>query len=305
MAGRPYWSGQFKISLVSFGIQLFPAVNARSGVAFHQIDRATGERIRHMNVAGDQEPVEKSEIVKGYEYSKGKYLVVEPAEIEKLRIETRRTIDVQQFVDLEEIPIALFEKPYFVVPDAKESSDAYAVVSQAMKESHKAAIGELAFGGREHLVAVAVQQDRSGRASHRMMAYLLRYGEELRSGEEYFSGYANLEKQSVDKKQLAMASQLIEAYTQPFDLNAFKDDYEAALRELIEAKQKNLPLPIDEERPRPGKVINLMDALRESVSKAKRPVASERGESSKADARATANSGPGLVRTGRRKGKAA
>ncbi len=305
MAGRPYWSGQFKISLVSFGVQLFPAVNTRSGVTFHQIDRATGERIRHQNVAGDQEPVEKSEIVKGYEYSKGKYLLIEPDEIEKLRIETRNTIDVQQFVDLDEIPIALFEKPYFVVPEPKESPDAYAVVSEAMQQSGKAAIGELAFGGREHLVAITVLQGSSDGEARRMMACLLRYGEELRSGEEYFTGTANPGKQHIDKRQLAMATQLIEAYTQPFNLDAFKDDYETALRELVEAKQKNVPLPVEEERPKSGKVINLMDALRASVSKAKRPVASERSAPSKTGSRTAAKSGPVLVRTGKRKGKAA
>lgn len=306
MASRPYWSGQFKISLVSFGIQLFPAVNPKSGVTFHQIDRATGQRIRHMNVSGEQEPVEKSEIVKGYEYSKGKYLIIEPGEIEELRIETRNTIDVQQFVDLYEIPISLFEKPYFVVPEPKESPDAYAVVSEAMLQSGKAAIGELAFGGREHLVAITVQPKRSESAARRMMAYLLRYGEELRSGEEYFSDSENLGKQHIDKKQLAMASQLIEAYTQPFNLDAFKDDYEAALRQLVEAKKQNTPLPIETEKPKPGKVINLMDALRESVSKAKRPVVSERRTQSAASG-AESNSGPVLVprKTGRRKGKAA
>lgn len=302
MASRPYWSGQFKISLVSFGIQLFPAANPRSGVTFHQIDRATGNRIRHMNVADEQEPVEKSEIVKGYEYSKGKYLIIEPGEIEKLRIETRNTIDVQQFVDLDEIPIALFEKPYFVVPEPKESPDAYAIVSEAMRESRKAAIGELAFGGREHLVAIAVQPGPADNKTLRMMAYLLRYGEELRSGEDYYSETESTGKQHIDKKQLAMASQLIEAYTQPFNLDAFKDDYEAALRELVEAKQKNTPLPIETEKSKPGKVINLMDALRESVSKAKRPVASERRTSKAAS---ESKRGPVLVRTSKRKGKAA
>jgi DNA end-binding protein Ku len=304
MAARPYWSGQFRISLVSFGIQLFPAVNTKSGVTFHQIDRATGERIRHVNVAGDREQVENSEIVKGYEYSRGKYLMIEPGEIEKLRIETRNVIDVQQFVDLDEIPLALFEKPYFVAPEAKESQDAFNVVSDAMLQSRKAAIGEIAFGGREHLVAVAVQSEGPNREKRRMMAYLLRYAEELRSGEEYDADAANAQSGQIDKKQQAMAAQLIEAYSQPFHLDAFKDDYEAAIRELVEAKKQNAPLPLEEERPLPGRAINLMDALRESVSKAKRPVASERREANAASG-AAAKKGPTLVRTAKRKGKAA
>ena len=296
MAGRPYWSGQLKVSLVSFGVQLYPAVNSKSGVTFHQIDRASGQRVRHQKVVGDEEKetVENSEIVKGYEYSKGKYIVIEPDEISKLRIETKKVIEVQQFVDVKELPPAVFEKPYFVVPEDKQSPEAFAVVRKAMEQSGKAAIGEIAFGGREHLVAIAVPPDGSAG----LMAYMLRYSEELRKNEDYFSDIANIEK--VDKKQLAMATQLIEAYSHPFNLDAFKDDYEAAVHELIEAKRKNLPLPGEEETPTPTKVVNLMDALRESVSKAKKPVASERRTS-----KAATRKGPVLVGSNKRKHRAA
>jgi DNA end-binding protein Ku len=305
MAGRPYWSGQFKISLVSFGIQLFPATDSRSGITFHQIDRESGQRIRHLNVAeGDNQPVENAEIVKGYEYSKGKYLVVEPDEISNLRIETKNVIDVQQFVDLEELSPALFEKPYFVVPEPKESPDAFAIVRKAMEEEKKAAIGEIAFGGREHLVAIAVPPDHSELG---MMAYTLRYSEELRDSREYFATIPALKSQSIDKKQLAMATQLIEAYSHPLNLEAFKDDYEAALRQLIDAKQKNVPLPVEEKEARPTKVINLMDALRQSVSKAKKPPASERrpAASERRDGRAAVRKGPVLVRPNKRKRRVA
>jgi DNA end-binding protein Ku len=299
MAGRPYWSGQFKVSLVAFGIQLFPATNAESGVTFHQIDRASGERIRHLNVVGDNEPVENSEIVKGYEYTKGKYLVVEPDEISKLRIETRNLIDVKQFVDLEELDPALFEKPYFVVPEPRESAEAFVVFRKAMEQTKKAAIGEIAFGGREHLMAIAVPRDD---AAAGLMAYTLRYGGELRKSSEYFSGIPGERSLHIDKKQLAMATQLIDAYSHPLNLDAFKDDYETALRELIEAKQKNVPLPLEEERKKPTKVINLMDALRQSVSKARRPVVSERRE---AKTSAATRKGPVLVRGSKRKHRAA
>ena len=298
MAGRPYWSGQFKVSLVSFGIQLFPATNSQSGVTFHQIDHSTGERVRHLNVIGDNQPVENSDIVKGYEYTKGKYLTVDPDEIANLRIETKNVIDVQQFVDVGELPLALFEKPYFVVPEPKESPEAFAVVRKAMEEAGKAAIGEIAFGGREHLVAIAVPLDRSEPG---LMAYLLRYGEELRDSAEYFSHITSDRSTHIDKKQLTMATQLIESYSHPFNLDAFKDDYETALRDLIEAKQKNAPLPLEDKSARPTKVINLMDALRQSVSKAKRPVASERGGSSRAEAK----KGPMLVKAAKRKRRAA
>ncbi len=156
MVGRPFWSGQLKISLVSFGIQFYPAVNPQSGISFHQIDKATGQRVRHMNVVNSDEPVENAEIVKGYEYTKGKYIAIDPEEIKRLRIPAKREIAISQFVELGELPPAIFEKPYFVLPDPKQSQEAFAVIRKAMEQAHKAAIGEVAFAGREHLVAFAV-----------------------------------------------------------------------------------------------------------------------------------------------------
>lgn len=297
MVGRPYWSGQMKVSLVSFGIQLYPAINSRAGVTFHQIDRETGERVHHRNVVNQDEPVENAEIVKGYEYTKGKYLVVEPDELKKLRIPTKSVIEVRQFVDLAELPPALFEKPYFVRPDMKESIDAFAVVRRAMQENEKAALGEIAFGGREHLIAIAVPADNPEKG---LMAYILRYADELRKAEDYFADLPDLRTVQIDKKQLAMANELVRSYSEPLNLQAFKDDYEQALRELVEAKQKNLPLPLEDEKPKPTKVINLMDALRESVSQAKRPPASE-----KRAPRAAQKKGPELVGANKRKRKAA
>jgi DNA end-binding protein Ku len=294
MVGRPFWSGQLKISLVSFGVQLYPAVNSSSGVTFHQIDRETGQRVRHRNVVNENEPVENAEIVKGYEYSKGKYVPIEPEDIRKLRIPTRSVIEIQQFVPLAELPPALFEKPYFVVPDPRESAEGFAVVRKAMAQAGKAALGEVAFGGREHLVAFAVPAAESARG---LMAYILRYEEELRKAEDYFSGIAS---ESVDKKQLAMASDLIEAYSRPLDLESFHDDYEAALRELIEAKEKNMPLPVEEEKPQRPKVVGLMDALRRSLNETKQPV-----KGRKRAAAAVPRKGPVLVKGSRRKHKAA
>ncbi len=289
MAARPYWSGQLKISLVSFGIQLFPATASSSGVTFHQIDRTSGQRIRHLNVVDDDKPVDNSEIVKGYEYSKGDYLIVEPDEIAKLRIETKNSIKVSQFVDMTELHPILFEKPYFVVPAPKESPDAFAVVRKAMEETNKAALGEIAFGGREHLIAIAVPPDRKLRG---LMGYTLRYSEELRKPEEYFS---EIPEAVVEKKQLAMATELIRAYSAPLNLETYKDDYEEALRSLIEAKQKNMPLPLEEEKPERPRVVNLMEALRRSVTEAKRPPVSEKPAAERASKK-----GPVLVKSKRK-----
>ena len=296
MAGRPFWSGQLRVSLVSFGIQLFPATNPNRGITFHQIDRATGQRIHHLNVVDGDDPVESSEIVKGYEYSKGKYLVIEPEEIAKLRIETKNVVDVKQFVALDELTPALFETPYFVAPERNESASAFAVVRKAMEQTGKAALGEIAFGGREHLVAIAVPPDRSQPG---LMAYVLRYEDELRESAQYLSDLPDPRKAEIDKKQLAMATQLIEAYSHPLNLGDFKDDYEVALRKLIDAKRKNVPLPLEEETPKPTKVINLMDALRASVSQAKRPATTGRR------AAKIPKKGPVLVGGSKRKRKVA
>ena len=297
MAGRPYWSGQLKLSLVSFGIQLFPATVSQAKIALHQIDRNTGRRIRHLNVAEqeEQEPVASADIVKGYEYSKGHYVILEPDELANLRIPTKNVIEIVQFVDLVEITPALFEKPYFVVPEPKESPEAFAVVLRAMEQNNKAAIGEIAFAGREHLIAIAAPPKKSDLG---MEGYVLRYGQELRDSAEYFSGRADLQSIQVDKRQLALANELIQAYSGPLNLDAFEDDYETALRDLIEAKQKNMPLPVEEEERKPAKVINLMDALRQSVTQAKRPTASS-------ERKPTPKKGPARAGAARRKQKAA
>ena len=288
MARRPFWSGQMRISLVSFGIQLFPATSSTSEIAFHQIDRKTHQRVHHLNVVSGDRPVANSDIIKGYEYSKGKYVAVEPDEIKRLRLETQKVINVAQFVDSKELPPYLFEKPYFVVPDAKGSAEAFAVVREAMVESDKVALGEVAFGGREHLIAIAPAPEKNARG---MMAYTLRYAEELRNAKDYFG---DLAEQKVDKKQLELASQLIRSQSAPLHLKDYKDDYEEALRELIDAKRHEKPFPVNEEKPRP-KVVSLMDALRLSVDEGqKKPAAHQ-----------AAKKGPRLVKTGKRSHRAA
>lgn len=257
---RPFWSGQVRISLVSFGVKLYPATESKSEIRFHQIDRKTGERVRHQKVSdGEQEPVGKEEIVKGYEYRKGHYVEIEPKEIEHLRIPSKHTVEVEQFVDLGGLDPEFFEKPYFVVPENDGQAEAFAVVREALRESKKAALGKIAFGGREHLLAISVPTDPKLAG---MMAYTLRYAAELRDPADYFS---DVKKRSIDKEQLSLARELIQRKAGKFDPKKFTDNYEAALRELVTAKLKHLPLPL-EKKPAPrGKVINLVDALRRSV----------------------------------------
>jgi DNA end-binding protein Ku len=290
---RPLWSGNLQISLVSFGIGLIPATSPASEISFHQIDRNTGQRVRHQNVVDDN-PVEASEIVKGYEISKGKYITIEPKEIDELRIESRSTLELTQFVDLTDLPLALFEKPYFVVPEPSEQTAAYTIVLHALEQTGKAGLGEIAFAGREHLVAIAAAP---GKQTRGLMAYTLRYAQELRDPSEYFP---SIPRAAVDKKQMAMAVDLIHQYSDDLDLSAFKDDYEAALRKLIEAKLKKKPLPLETGKPQRAKVINLADALRRSLGKGQK-----RSTGSVSPSRATARKGPGATKSTRRSHRAA
>jgi DNA end-binding protein Ku len=271
---RPYWSGQIQISLVAFGVQLFPAIEAKSEIRFHEVSRKSGERVRHQKVteseAADSEaaPVEKDDIVKGYEYSKGQFVYIEPEEIKELRAAARQTVQIEQFIGMDELDPALLEKPYFVTPQNDSQAEAFAVVRKALKETGKAGLGRIAASGRERLIAICAPQDDKLAG---MMAYVLRYPEELRSAQEYFAG---IKTPAVDDDQLSLAKELIKRKTGKFDPGKFKDEYEIALRELIDSKIQRTPMPKEQEPARP-KVVNLMDALRRSVSETsqKKPVA--------------------------------
>jgi DNA end-binding protein Ku len=279
---RPFWSGQLQISLVSFGIRLIPATESKSEIRFHQIDRRTGERVRHQKVSsGDEEPVEKGDIVKGYEYSKGLYMQIEPEEIEQLRIASRSAIALDQFVRTDEIDPAFFEKPYFVLPEDNAQAEAFAVVRKALEDAKATGLGKFAVGGRERLVAISAPSDPKLRG---MMAYILRFAEELRNPAEYFD---EIKDQKVDRDQLGLAKELIKRKFAAFEPEEFKDNYEAALRELIDAKLKHVPLPKEERGEVRGKVVNLMDALRQSVGESgakKKPPVRADGTAGKARA---------------------
>jgi DNA end-binding protein Ku len=260
LMARPYWSGQLRISLVSFGVSLIPATESRSDLHFHEIDRQTGQRVRHQKVVPQSgEPVENSAIVKGYEYSKGRYLPLEPEDIQNLRVASSKTIDLEQFVAVDEIDPACYEKPYFMLPENASQGEAFAVVREALEETGKAGIGKIALAGREHLVAIRAPGNARLRG---LMAYTLRFAEEIRDAEQYFGEIAGAK---VDAEQLSLAKELIQRKSASFDLKKYKDEYETALRELVEARLKHIELPRHEAPIPRGKVIDLMDALRRSV----------------------------------------
>jgi len=268
---RPYWSGQIQISLVSFGVKLFVATEAKSDIHFHQIDRKSGERVRQQRVlasaverAPDEaadEVVERSQIVKGYEYAKDQYVTIEPEELAHLRVPSKHTMEVTQFVDEADLPPEYFEKPYFVVPENDAQTEAFLTVRKALIETKKLALTKIAFGGREHVVAIAP----AGTDAHGgMMAYTMRYAAELRDPADYFR---DVKKMAIAEDSLDLAKELIKKRAAKFDPSKFVDGYEVAVKELVEAKLKHAPVPKDETPTRAtGKVINLMDALRRSVS---------------------------------------
>lgn len=276
---RPYWSGQVQISLVSFGVSLYVATESKSSISFHQISRSTGERVRHQKVLqsavdnGSEEAgavVGKDEIVKGYEYSKGQYVIIEPRELDNLRVPSKHSIAVTQFIETSELNPEFVEKPYFVVPENAAQGEAFAVVREALMKSGKVAIGKIAFSGREHVVAIAPADHRG------MMAYTLRYQNELRNNLDYFR---DIKQEQISGESLELAESLIAKKTSKFDLNKFEDGYEVAVKELVSAKVNHLPIPKDEAPAvQRGNVVNLMDALRKSLGAealpVKKPVAS-------------------------------
>ena len=271
---RPYWSGNVQISLVSFGVSLYVATESKSQISFHQISRRTGERIRHQKVlesaAESREAttaVESDEIVKGYEYRKGQYVIVESSELENLRVPSKHTIAVGQFVDVAELSPMFVEKPYYVTPENDTSAEAFNVVRQALVDTGKAAIGKVSFSGREHVFALVP----AGKDSPGMMGYTLRYSYELRKQEDYFK---DIKQPPIPADSLQLAEMLVERMSSKLDMDKFEDSYETAVKALVEAKVNNMPVPIDEgPKQRPSNVVNLMDALRKSIGSEERPAA--------------------------------
>jgi len=280
---RPYWTGQIQISLVSFTVKLFVATESKGELHFHQISRKTGERVRHQKVlasaveqAPDEasDPVAQDDIVKGYEYARGQYVTIEPEEIEHLRVPSKHTVEVTQFVDLSELAPEYLEKPYFVVPENDLQTEAFAVVRRALEKTKKAALGKIAFGGREHVLAITAAPGEAG-----MMAYTMRYQEELRDAAEYFR---EIRKVAINEDSLELAETLIKKKAAKFDPSKFVDGYEVALKELVEAKVNHAPIPKDEAPARKrNNVVNLMDALRKSLDNKEAATAETRKKSPK------------------------
>lgn len=270
MAARPYWSGNLRMSLVTLPVSVYSAVNRAQAVPLHEIYRKTGERVHRLNVTEDGAEVEREDIIKGYEVEKGQYVLIEPDEIDELKIPSSKTLDIGQFVKVEDIDDVYFDSPYFVAPQKDSDEQTFAVIRDALRNTKKMGLGQLAIAGRERLCCV--KPYGSG-----LMLITLRYETEVRDADPYFE---DIREKPASSEELDLAEELIQRKTAKFDPGKFHDHYREALKELIQAKiEHREPVAVEDDQPQP-KVVNLMDALRKSLAeKAPAPrKAEERGE---------------------------
>ncbi len=276
MAPRPVWKGQMRLSLVSIDVELYSATKTTARPRFRQIHEPSGKPIHYQKVAEGVGPVDKDEIMKGFEYEKGDYVLLTEEEIDAVKLETRKTLELTQFVGACEINPLYFEKPYYMVPADDLAEDAFRVIRDALKQTGKVGLGQLALRGQEYLVAVKP----SGKG---LLLETLRYEEELREADPYF---AEIPAEKADPDLLEVATALIDKKTDTFDASAYKDHYVAALRELIGKKLRNkgnrVTAAEDDNtpaKPQKSNVIDLMAALKSSLeggSKAAKAAAAEK-----------------------------
>src|SRR6266550_3568423 len=252
-AARPYWTGFLKLSLVTISVRLYTATTERERIRFHMIHEPTGERVRQQLVVPGTGPVERDEVIKGYEYEKGRYVTVDPDDLKRLRLETTDTIDITEFVD--DVDPIYFDAPYYLVPDGSVAEEGYRVIREALRESGKIAIGQVVVGGQERVVAI--RPLNTG-----LLANSLRYEDEIRKPDDFFNTIA---ADAVDDDELAMMEQIIKRKTRKFEPGKFVDHYQTAVRELINKKLEG-KLPDKAPERKPAQVINLMDALKRSLA---------------------------------------
>jgi len=282
VAPRAYWKGYLKLSLVSCPIALFPATSEREKISFHQVNKETGHRIRYKKVdaeTGDE--VDNADIVKGYEIAKGEYIEVEPDELEAVAIESKHVIDIDKFVPRNEIDELYLRDPYYIVPDGEVGQQAFAVIREAIRKEGMVALGKVVFTSREHIIALEAR----GKG---MLGMTLRYPYEVRDEREYFE---TVEDEKIPKDMIDLAVHIVGTKTGHFKPQQFKDEYEDALKDLLRRKQKGEKIERPKERA-PSNVINLMDALRQSLkaggSSARRSASRPSARAAKKPARAHA-----------------
>jgi DNA end-binding protein Ku len=254
---RTYWKGHLRLSLVSIPIDVYNAVESQSEISFRQIHKPSGRRVSYEKTVSGIGKIENSDIVKGYEVEPDVYVILEPEEIDAVKLESKKTIDLVQFVDAKDIDYRYFERPYFITPADALAGEGYVVIRDALRKTGKVGLAQVTIGGREWLVAIAPLQDG-------LCMAMLRYADELRKPEDFFDEIptAKPEKEMVD-----LAVQLITKKSAAFHPEKFENHYQTALQALVTAKVKGKKIIASPETPRAlgGNVVDLMAALRASV----------------------------------------
>jgi DNA end-binding protein Ku len=265
MPARPSWRGQIKLALVSIPVELFPATKAGKSISFHQVHEPSGQRVRYEKVVPGIGPVDRDDILKGYEVEKGEYVLLDPEEIEKVKLESRKTLELTQFVDLNDIDPIYYDKPYYVVPADDLAEEAFVVLRDALRKTKRVGIGQLAMRGQEYVVSLKP----CGRG---MVLETLRYADEVNKAASYFRDIGDTQP---DEDLLEMAQMLIEKKASDFDASEFENRYIEALRGLIDEKIKKKGKRIIQDRssdepPRGSNVVDLMAALKKSIETGER-----------------------------------
>jgi len=260
MAARQSWRGQIRLALVAIPVEIYPATKAGRSIAFHQVHEPSGQRVKYEKVVPGIGPVDRDEIVKGYEVSKGEYVLLDPEEIEKVKLESRKTLELTQFVDHHDIDPIYYDKPYYVVPADDLAEEAFVVLRDALRKAKKIGIGQLAMRGQEYVVSLKP----CGRG---MVLETLRYADEVNKAASYFRDIGDAKP---DPDLLDLASTLIEKKAGAFDVSHFENHYVDALKALIAEKQKKKGKRViqDTSSDAPAKgsnVIDLMAALKKSL----------------------------------------
>jgi DNA end-binding protein Ku len=256
-SSRAYWKGFLRLSLVAIPVNVYNAIDSTNDISFRQIHRPSGRRVQYSKTVEGIGPVESADIAKGYEVAKDQYVIIEPDELDSIKLESKQTIDLVQFVDVSEIDYRYFERPYFLSPGNKMAGEGYVVIRDALKKMNRIGLGQVTIGGREWLVAVKPLDDG-------LIMEMLRYAPELKKPAEFFD---DVPTEKPQKEMLDLASQLIEQKTRPFAPEAFEDHYQTALRALVEDKVKGRVIVAAPKPSRPGgaNVIDLMAALKKSL----------------------------------------
>jgi DNA end-binding protein Ku len=262
MPARAYWQGQIRLALVSIPVEIYSATKSGATVSFRQIHEPSGKRIHYEKVVDGIGPVDPDEIMKGFEYEKGEYVLLDEDEIEGVKLESKKTLELTQFVDYGEVDAIYYDKPYYVVPADDLAEEAFIVLREAMRKARKVGLGQLALRGREYVVSLKP----CGRG---LVLETLRYADEVNKAASYFR---DIPDAKPDEDLLDLATTLIEKKSGKFDASEFHDRYVDALKDLIERKRSSktgkVSLDTEEKAPSRGSnVIDLMAALKKSIDK--------------------------------------